>query len=96
VNKKLAAGLDAIARRINKSTGLAHPNDLASTVEPLGKLIDAGYEASHPDEVTEHLTNLLEVPEDAASQIVLVYETLVLRKNDPGGPWWKADIVDQL
>jgi hypothetical protein len=96
MNKKLAAGLEAIARRINKSTALAHPNDLSSTVELLGQLIDAGYEADHPDEVTEHLTTTLKVPDDAVREIVLVYETLVLRKNDPGGPWWKADIVDQL
>jgi hypothetical protein len=96
MNTKLAEGLKAIASRINKSTGLAHPNDLGATVELLGKLIDAGHVAAHVDEVTEHLTNTLKVPDDAVRQIVLVYETLALRQSDPSGPWWKADIVDQL
>lgn len=96
MNKKLAAGLEAIARRINQSTALAHPNDLGAAVELLEKLIDAGHQADHPDEVTEHLRDTLKVPDEAAREIILVYETLVLRRKDPGGPWWKADIVDQF
>jgi hypothetical protein len=96
MNKKLASGLEQIARTINKSTALAHPNDLSKTVELLGKLIDAGYQADHPDEVTEHLTNALKLPDAAVREIALVYETLVLRKGDPSGPWFKADVVDKL
>lgn len=96
MNTKLAAGLEAIARRINKSTGLAHPDDLGATVDLLEKLVDAGHVANHPDQVFERLTKTLAVPDDAAREIALVYETLVLRRDDPSGPWWKPDIVEQL
>jgi hypothetical protein len=96
MDKKLGAGLEAIAKRINRSTALAHPNDLAATVELLEKLVDAGHVADHPDEVTEYLTDKLKLPEDAVAQILLVYEVLVLRKGDPSGPYWKDDIVANL
>lgn len=96
MDKKLEKGLEAVAKRINVSTGLSHPNDLASTVELLGKLVDAGHVADHVDEVSEYLRDALKLPDDAAAQISLVYETLVLRRSDPGGPWWGDDIVSKL
>lgn len=94
MDKKLEAGLEAITRSINKSTALAHPDDLEKAVQMLSKLIDAGHVANHVDEVHEYLQNL-GMPEDTIREIVLVYETLV-RRASPGSPCWKENILDTL
>ncbi len=87
--------LDAIAGRINFSTGLAQSGDFASTVEMFDRLLNAG-EAAKQDEIVDYLQRVHRMPADAAQEVQRVYETLAYVRQPGRQPSWKDDILDQF
>ncbi|HYO71876.1 MAG TPA: hypothetical protein VEU33_37940 [Archangium sp.] len=94
LSKLFQEALDSILAGINKSTGLAHPNDLDKAVEMFRQLLGEG-EQTAQDEIYHYIVNKQVTSDDAAMEIQRVWEVLE-RTRRPLGSSWKPDIIEIL
>ncbi|HTN87932.1 MAG TPA: hypothetical protein VL242_29835 [Sorangium sp.] len=92
----LKRGLALLIGTLSTKDGSLDTNDLARTVELLGRILDEARMTVSHEEAERYLREEIKVAAETARQIGFVYRVLALDRNDPSGPWWPDDIVERL